>query len=55
MDDRSCWSYWHFLHFTFVVSDIKLKPMTITADFEKGFIKACTEQIQKRYIAGCSF
>ncbi|KAF1739922.1 hypothetical protein MXB_2237, partial [Myxobolus squamalis] len=53
--DKNCWSYYHFLHFSLVLSDMILKPIAIITDFEKALIKACTEQFSKAQVIRCLF
>ena len=55
MQDKSTWSYWHFIHLCFVLSNTKLLPSTITCDFEKALISSCREQFPKVQIIGCLF
>jgi hypothetical protein len=55
MQDKSSWSYCHALHLTLVATNMKLKPATITTDFEGALLLACKEQFPESRIIGCLF
>lgn len=55
LDSKDQWTYSNVLHWVKVQCGFKIKPRTVTCDFEKGLINAINEQFNKTKIIGCLF
>jgi hypothetical protein len=55
VENKSSWTYWHFIHLVIVATECKFEPVTMMTDFERPMITAIKEQMPRTTHLGCFF